>query len=1203
VLAALLTMASAGGAAAAPQPITEFSAASGLAVGSSPRQIVAGADGNTWFIDHGTTPALGRITPAGVITEFGFADGLDAGATLASLTLGSNGNVWFADFNVSSPSIGQITPAGTITEYPLGSGSEALSIAEGADGNVWFTDSDPSAPSIGRITPTGAITRFSNGLIGGSRPGYIVAGVDGNLWFTDDNSGAPAIGRVTPNGTITEFTSGLAAGNAPNTLAATPDGDVWFTTNPAGSQPSIGRVTSAGVITDFTHTNSSLPTGSKPWAVAAGPDGNAWFSDAGSTPAIGRITPAGTITEFSAGLNSGSLPIEPAAGADGNVWFTDIGATPAIGRVTPAGAITEFSAANGLNAGSSPNELVAGPDGNLWFTDLGTTRAVGRLALQLGPAVVTGVASAVSATGASVAGTVNPLGGAVSAVSIQYGPTTAYRSRITALPAMLPAGGRPVAISAALTGLPARTVIHYRVVATNAYGTVTGADRTFTTLSGPAPSLTGLRESSRRWREGRGGGTTFNFSLNEPATVRLAFAAIAPGRRAGKRCVAPNRHNKHQRSCTRASSSGALTVTARFGRNRISFGGRLKGRSELKPGSYVVTVTATDSAGRSKPQTLRFAIAPRRAGAASATTYCVTTPSPPPSCTGTPESSLFLALLAADGDTTGTDTIVLPAGTQTGLPSGYRYTGSVPLEIDGQGPSSTLLTLAAAESNDSTPVLGDNDAEPSITLRLLGVTVPSGSTGYGIDLRAPATISQVAINSTAPSSIAIGMLLSGGGTVSDASVAIPSSPTANDVGLQVESGSASTSTTVLDSTVSGGAEGVYDSGIGKLIVHRSSLSATGGGNALETDNAPAVIDDSLLSVAGPGSALEAYGSESATAITGTQLTIVGDHASTGVAALADNGTASVDLTDSIIADSVGTSLETVPLSPNTTTITTDYTDYDHATITGAGSVLVGAHDPLSFLSPEFADPSSGDYRLLSTSPLLGLDPTPLGATPVGASESAADRDGLARITGAGRDLGAFQHQIPTVHATASLASVLVGAPVSFAAGGRVAGPDDPLTYSWHFDDGAASPEASVSHPFAMVGRHSGTVTATDALGFSATATASVSVRPSNAFAVVSKHVSASGVITLRVKTHAAGRLTAGAAFSEHGRHYGSARGTPSRSDLAKLTIKPTRAAMKLLAASHGLHVRIALKFTPTGGTANRIAVALTVKPRRGRRTT
>jgi hypothetical protein len=190
-----------------------------------------------------------------------------------------------------------------------------------------------------------------------------------------------------------------------------------------------------------------------------------------------------------------------------------------------------------------------------------------------------------------------------------------------------------------------------------------------------------------------------------------------------------------------------------------------------------------------------------------------------------------------------------------------------------------------------------------------------------------------------------------------------------------------------------------------------------------------------------------------------------------------------------------------------------------------------------------------------------------------------------------------------VHATASSASALVGEPVSFAAGGTVAGPDDPLTYSWRFDDGAASTEASVSHPFAKLGRHLGTVTATDALGFSATATASVSVHPSSAFSVVSKHVSSSGVITLRVKTQAAGRLTAGAVFSAHGRHYGSARGTPSRSDLAKLTIKPTRAAIKLLAAGHGLHVKIELEFTPTGGTVNRIAVALTVKPRRGRRTT
>ena len=78
--------------------------------------IAAGADGNLWFTDEGTTPAIGRITPAGAITEF------DAGAT-----------------------------------------STPWAIAAGTDGNVWFTD--PSKPSIGRITAgPGVATREASGV-------------------------------------------------------------------------------------------------------------------------------------------------------------------------------------------------------------------------------------------------------------------------------------------------------------------------------------------------------------------------------------------------------------------------------------------------------------------------------------------------------------------------------------------------------------------------------------------------------------------------------------------------------------------------------------------------------------------------------------------------------------------------------------------------------------------------------------------------------------------------------------------------------------------------------------------------------------------------------------------------------------------------------------------------------------------------------
>ena len=234
--------------------ITEFS--SGLNNGSRPASWIApGPDGNLWFTDSGTTPAIGRITPGGAITEF--SSGLNPGS------------------------------------FPLG-------IAPGPDGNLWFTD--PGAtPAIGRITPGGAITEFSSGLNPGSEPIGIAAGADGNLWFTDpgrpgDRADHPGrddhrvLKRLEPRQRPERDRSGARRQPVVHRLCERP-GD-------RADHPGRG---------DHRVLNRPAPR-QLPAGIAAGPDGNLWFTDAGATRAIGRITPGGAITEFSTGLNAGSEP-------------------------------------------------------------------------------------------------------------------------------------------------------------------------------------------------------------------------------------------------------------------------------------------------------------------------------------------------------------------------------------------------------------------------------------------------------------------------------------------------------------------------------------------------------------------------------------------------------------------------------------------------------------------------------------------------------------------------------------------------------------------------------------------------------------------------------------------------------------------------------------------------------------------------------
>ena len=93
---------------------------------------------------------------------------------------------------------------------------------------------------------------------------------------------------------------------------------------------------------------------------------------------------------------------------------------------------------------------------------------------------VTGAASGITTSAATLNGSVNPQGAPVK-VSFEFGATTAY-GQSTAVQT-LGLGNSQAAFSAQLSGLPASTVVHYRAVAQTDFGTFTGADQTLTTAS------------------------------------------------------------------------------------------------------------------------------------------------------------------------------------------------------------------------------------------------------------------------------------------------------------------------------------------------------------------------------------------------------------------------------------------------------------------------------------------------------------------------------------------------------------------------------------------------------------------------------------------------------------------------------------------------------------------------------------------------
>jgi hypothetical protein len=103
------------------------------------------------------------------------------------------------------------------------------------------------------------------------------------------------------------------------------------------------------------------------------------------------------------------------------------------------------------------------------------------------PAVTTSAASGVTATTATLNGTVNPEGAATT-YQFQYGTSTSYGSVTPTSPASAGSGSSAVSESAGLSGLSASTTYDYRLVATNATSTTDGGNQTFTT---PATSSSG----------------------------------------------------------------------------------------------------------------------------------------------------------------------------------------------------------------------------------------------------------------------------------------------------------------------------------------------------------------------------------------------------------------------------------------------------------------------------------------------------------------------------------------------------------------------------------------------------------------------------------------------------------------------------------------------------------------------------------------
>jgi hypothetical protein len=205
--------------------------------------------------------------------------------------------------------------------------------------------------------------------------------------------------------------------------------------------------------------------------------GDRTFTTLGPTGSPVAITnPATSIASFSSTLNG---LLDP-HGLTTSFHF-DYGTTPSYGLTTAPQSRTGNTY---LNIGANVTSLTANTTyhfrivaSNSAGTSMGGDKAFTTLTATGAPVVTTNAATNVTASSATLNGSLDPHG-LTTNVSFQFGTTTSY-GRTT--PVQSQTGNTYRNITANIGALTAHTTYHFRIVATNSAGTRFGTDRTFTT--------------------------------------------------------------------------------------------------------------------------------------------------------------------------------------------------------------------------------------------------------------------------------------------------------------------------------------------------------------------------------------------------------------------------------------------------------------------------------------------------------------------------------------------------------------------------------------------------------------------------------------------------------------------------------------------------------------------------------------------------
>jgi CSLREA domain-containing protein len=373
------------------------------------------------------TSASGRANGGGIAVVGSWNAALGA-ATLASLTL--NSSTVSSNSGLNGGGILCVLCAMTITNSAISGNS-----ASGTDGGGIDVVGNASVPSVSGSTLAGNSVTGAAGRGGGlSVPfGTSVSTLSRN--------------RVVSN---TALTSGAIFEHAGTATAI----NNWWGCNygpGSGGAGCAGTPNSVSAFVTFTPNlilkMTASPTSMTP-NVASTATADLTFNSVNADTSGGGTVPNGIAAAFSGTLGTFTTPTAPTASGKATDVYTNSGT---------AGSANLSAVVDGQTVSTTVTVVVSPPT------------------------VVTGAASGIGASVATLNGVANPNGTSTTA-QFQYGATASYGSTTPAV--SLGTVSVPVAIgNGGLTGLACQTLYHFRAVATNSGGTTNGSDATFMTAA------------------------------------------------------------------------------------------------------------------------------------------------------------------------------------------------------------------------------------------------------------------------------------------------------------------------------------------------------------------------------------------------------------------------------------------------------------------------------------------------------------------------------------------------------------------------------------------------------------------------------------------------------------------------------------------------------------------------------------------------